>query len=593
MPSVVCPIPTTHTYDQVKAAFNNAKKQAPGLTPAAWRKMAAQELGMPYDEFLAVWKTKGKLPVTSAPAPTKPAAVAPTTTMTVTAPPVAQPVTSSALTATKVKQLMTALNIKKQGYTKVKYTASGQMYGGGANFIPGYKTLHKSPNGDVIIEFTAGFNEMKIQLLGKKLASQGWYVKRQGNFFTIRKDPIPDADFKPPGVSVGTNPATPGSATSHAVGAASKAPDPPKAASPQPGLIQTAHGPLDNALAKSVYNKMKKDMPSGTPATWRKAAAQYLGVDYKDYLNAWKAKPGKVPPPSASQLPPNPHTPLVATKANKYADAITTDQLKDELHKLYGPGAKKEYIAITRHPDGSYTTSFPSSILSPVAKGKVHKALEDMGLTVTKTGNTYKMYPKNLKLKDKKAGATGKLSGDFDEDMAKVLKEIDGENHIDAYSSLTREWVDNWWSTISAAQKTAWKRYTGSAYREMNRYLRKGGTISDEMKKWIKDLSASMPKTSERIIVYRGSPHPPISTFTKGGLWTNEGFTSTAVSRGRSWSGVKYEIICPPGTRGMYIDPKSSHQGELEFLLDKGTRFRVMEVDKDKNLVKLVVIPKK
>jgi hypothetical protein len=42
---------------------------------------------------------------------------------------------------------------------------------------------------------------------------------------------------------------------------------------------------------------------------------------------------------------------------------------------------------------------------------------------------------------------------------------------------------------------------------------------------------------------------------------------------------VKMVITVTKGTQGMYIGKRSSHPGEKEWLLNKGTKFRVTKIE--------------
>lgn len=489
VPSAVCPIPTAHTYADVKAAFDKAKKNMPGLTPAAWRKAAAQDLGIDYDTFLSIWKTKGKVPL----------------------------VPSPSLTPTAASQA----------------------------------------------------SKVDMDLLGSKSKNV--------------------AEPKPA--------ATPGSATADAEALAAKLPDPVPAtggaADAVPGVL-TPHGPLTNNLAKQFYNAAKKDMPGGTPAQWRKAAAQNLGVDYNDFLKAWKLKPGAKQAIKLADVPATPTTVSPSTVGKYSTSDISADELKGELANLYGPNANKSYINLDfDNKTGSYIVQFPNSLLpTQAAKDAVAQGLKDLGLKVEKKGNDYLITPGKPRIK------IPKTTGETASDMASVTTKLpDGTNVIDAYSSTTKKWVGDWWDGLSQLEKTAWKKYTNGYYRDINRYWRDGiaptppPTVG-EIEKWSEAISRTMITTTEEITTFRGT-NIDIEQFIAGGLWSDQGFMSTAVSKSRSWSGVKFEIVCPPGSRGMYIDPFSSHQGELEFLLDQGSMFRILEVDKANKTVKMVLVPMK
>ncbi len=351
-------------------------------------------------------------------------------------------------------------------------------------------------------------------------------------------------------------------------------------------LIKTPYGPLDHDLAQSVYKKMKKEMPGATPATLRHAAAEYLGVDYNDYLKAWK-KPGtaaaKAKQTPASKMPPQKDITVSASSQGKYSNqAINADQLKDELATLYGPSANKSYINLVYDDfDGSFSVQFPNSLLpTQAAKDAVVKGLQNLGLKVTKghAGHYKIKSPYAQKIQASNAKSI-KTSGTYTSPDGKVLWDFQKAN----------EWSEGWWRTLTSTQQAAVRKYTGSGYHSMNGALRKGATPDATSRA----LSSAMRPVDHEFTVFRGT-RIPISQFQQGGLWSDKGFMSTAINPAGSWDGIKFEIVIPKGTKGAYVDPFSSHRGENEFIIDKGTKFRVIEVDtRGSGRVKMVAIPHK
>lgn len=550
MSSVVCPLPTAHTYADVKATYDKVRKAMPGLTPAAWRKAAAQELGIDYDTFLAIWKTKGKQALTPESTPTTPASAGPGATMSIKqAPP-----KSSIPTGVETDLLKDVDDIVK-------------------DWEKGLSTQDEA-----LQHFLGVKNDVQLYLhVGEKISAATIKkiddaISAIKNGTVVTKMPVKKAAPKPPTTAT----------------TAAKADD---LADQVDDLITTKFGALDNSLAKAAYNKMKVQMPGASPAVLRKAAAEYLGVDYKDYLVAWKKKPGKpLTPTSKKAVGEKDAPPTVSpTTAGKYANKdITADELKAELARLFGPGANKDYIALQYNSStGIYQVMFPKSLLSQSAMKKVAEELRKLGLYVEKspTGNLHSIKAGGFKKPTVTAG-----------DQYKVIKGYGGEELIDMNSA--NAWTNRWWNTIDSDVKHAWGFYTGSGYRGLNAWLRGippyqnfyTGPL-DTLKTYSKQLSQSMRAVDKQFTVFRGS-NAKLSDFKVGNLWSDKGFTSTSINPAGGFGGnVRFKIICPPGTKGMYIGRKSSHPGENEFLLDKNTQFRVLEVDG--NEVTLVVIPKK
>jgi polyhydroxyalkanoate synthesis regulator phasin len=695
LPSAVCPIPQAYTPDQALQAYLNAKKNMPGLSPAAWRKQAAIDLGMDYDTYLALWKVhKGsakiakalKIPLEPVSTPTLPASISSSPTMGIQAKAPLMTYDQLKLAVDidsyKVKPVITTDYVQGDQVFKMAFQNSDDYHdvleildAGGMDYMAAgniVKVFKKQP--------TAGSG----QATAKMVADTKW--KPKGASSQAKLDDIEDT-FNDGGISADEavqhldelmkgaspdiydsafelkmmiKPLQPASTAKKVTAATTKKIAAKKAASkkrwkPNPSsppaqkakeieaafhagkigadeaykylddvlksapdyikvgvkgyvdqakasigvgnqaVIQTAHGPLTHELASNVYKVMKKNMPGATPAQLRHAAAEYLGVDYNDYLKAWKKPTTKAQAAAqtpASKLPPPTTTPLSPSSVGKYKnkDGVGPDELKADLARLYGPGAQPNYIALGYDDvTGAYTVFFPNSLLpTQAAKDAVVEGLKKLGLKVDKLPNgAYKIAHPDAA---KKAAAN-----------AKQIKQTgtytlpDGTVALDMTEA--NKWTDTWWGTLKADTKSAWGNYTGSGYIDINSYWRKGttkhGFMSPEKIKEVSELlSKSMQTVKTEFTVFRGT-NIDIDKFVKGKVWTDEGFVSTAINPGSSWSGVKFEIVLPKGTKGMYIGNRSSHPGENEFLIDRDTKFRILEVDKDKNKIKLIAIPKK
>lgn len=517
--SVVCPMPTAVSYAQVKAAFDKAKKTAPQLTPAAWRKMAAQELGMPYDDYLAIWKTKGKVPMVPASTPTHPV--------------------SAGVQATKAQQGQATVAMKSVASLEKDVDDLYQAY----------------LKGDIDKDdFYEGI---------------GYINKNIGDY---------------PGVTQSVmDKVLNGAANKLKV----KAPMPSVPVAPQ------VAGGANYQTVKAAYDLMKKQMPGATPAQIRKAAAKHLGMDYNDFLKAWKNKPGKTPGvgsvPKGAPKSPAPTSagtttgpnviPLHPSTVGKYGSSdITAEQLKDELARLFGPKANKSYINLSFDEiSGTYNTTFPSSILNEYGKKQVAEGLKKLGLKVDKKSNgSYDITPGKPKVAKPGKFTKQDASGNT------VINQTEAQRRTDA-----------WWRDLDKDTQKAWNYYTGSGYRGLNQALRGIGRMTDDMRKHSKALSDSMEAVEDQFTVVRGGGYD-IEEFKGKSKWTSEGFTSTAASGGFGGN-VRFVITVSKGTKGRWIGTKSVHPGEKEFLLDKGTEFRITSIDDSKHppVVHLTTIPKK
>lgn len=179
---------------------------------------------------------------------------------------------------------------------------------------------------------------------------------------------------------------------------------------------------------------------------------------------------------------------------------------------------------------------------------------------------------------------------------------------------------------LTPAQYKGIERYSGSSYRQMNGFLRRlgrgeatwgDGSISESLEKSIKDAIAGLKTTAveETIYLRRGSDIGDLAGLLGGNfieqkdaldmilykgyesgdidaavtllkqkcqglVGSFDGFTSTSSIWSRGFDGeVEYIFKAPPGTGGSSIMNISRFgTGEGEFLLNAGTRVRVVDI---------------
>ena len=137
---------------------------------------------------------------------------------------------------------------------------------------------------------------------------------------------------------------------------------------------------------------------------------------------------------------------------------------------------------------------------------------------------------------------------------------------------------------LTGHEKSALTWYTGSGYASMNDGLRADDNKHPNRTKSM-DSAMAKAELNEPIVVYRGSSTDLFGDF--GGDWQSlvgkevmdKGFMSTTVKKGGGFSGTRMRITVPPGKgRGMYVRPISNFPSEGEFLLNRGTKFRITSV---------------
>lgn len=155
-------------------------------------------------------------------------------------------------------------------------------------------------------------------------------------------------------------------------------------------------------------------------------------------------------------------------------------------------------------------------------------------------------------------------------------------------------WCDDWLRAISSAERNGVEVYTGSAYVDMNEYLR-GQRTTTRYANEIKQATAALKKASlpEEVIVRRGSDYNmlrelgvDISEANKdkliGAIVTDKGFMSTSPASGGGFSGdIEYVVKVSKGSQAMYVDTISRHRGEEELLINRGGKYIIEDVEFD------------
>jgi hypothetical protein len=131
-----------------------------------------------------------------------------------------------------------------------------------------------------------------------------------------------------------------------------------------------------------------------------------------------------------------------------------------------------------------------------------------------------------------------------------------------------------WKSSLTSKENSSIVAYSGSAYHSINSSLRKG----DASNAHVAAIDAALAKSP-------GLPHDTVLKRGMGGnfpvevgmTYHDKGYMSTSVSEGFGGSN-KMVINAPKGSKGAYL-VQSSHPGEKEFLLPRGSQIKVTKVE--------------
>lgn len=166
-----------------------------------------------------------------------------------------------------------------------------------------------------------------------------------------------------------------------------------------------------------------------------------------------------------------------------------------------------------------------------------------------------------------------------------------GKNDVEGMNGWTKEWL----KTLTGPEKSGVQTYTGSAYYEMNSYLRSNGVTSTRYTTAIKNCQSALSKASlpQDTIVRRGADYnmldglgvgkvtPNSKSNFIGAIVEDKGFMSTspAPQGGFTYRDIEYVIKVPKGSQAMYVDSISKHKGEEELLINCGSKFMVEDVE--------------
>lgn len=209
------------------------------------------------------------------------------------------------------------------------------------------------------------------------------------------------------------------------------------------------------------------------------------------------------------------------------------------------------------------------------------------------------------------AAVNGAKKTTFGNDIIANAKTFSSTADAVAYHTQHNYSDDLWRKVFTADDREGVKRYTSSFYREMNGDLRSGKYLTSRLKWDIDNCTSALSKCSiaEDVVVYRGMGSQrsvarflgvPESSLTDqvvrdsliGTRATEKGFLSSAIVPGSAWSGCKLDLYLPKGTQAMFVDPVSTHSGELEVLIQRNSTFEVKEIITDSygTVTKMVLV---
>ncbi|MCD9026039.1 ADP-ribosyltransferase [Cohnella silvisoli] len=168
-----------------------------------------------------------------------------------------------------------------------------------------------------------------------------------------------------------------------------------------------------------------------------------------------------------------------------------------------------------------------------------------------------------------------------------VTRRFSNAVEADAWNA---EVAPQWISSLTRDERIGIKLYSGDSYNGINERLR-GGSVE----KWdsiVQTISSALQKSQlqESITVYRAADDlfsMPVVELP-GHVITENAFMSTSLLGNLfAKSAIQMEIVVPKGAPGSPIMWLSSYEDEYEFLLDKGTRYVILEAVEVNGIIKV------
>ena len=152
-----------------------------------------------------------------------------------------------------------------------------------------------------------------------------------------------------------------------------------------------------------------------------------------------------------------------------------------------------------------------------------------------------------------------------------------------------------WVGSLSEKEKEAIIKYTNLEepfYSRLNAMLRGDIPEDPELREYAEVISGALKRQplKRETICYRNLDVNPFEGLVEGDVAEGKQFYSTAVDPSGTLPG-KYHltIIAPKGTPGAYIETISIIRGQLEFLIDKSCKYRILSIEGYDIFVEVVV----
>lgn len=217
----------------------------------------------------------------------------------------------------------------------------------------------------------------------------------------------------------------------------------------------------------------------------------------------------------------------------------------------------------------------------------------------------FERWKENLEKTEDKSEGGEKPSEGVSEEKAKIKEEKKEKKEKTPKKTTIFEWEPNPSSFGKTQNKSrskwtypqfnAVKAYTGSAYGDINRSLRRGelgGSYSEEVEEMDKLFASPQGKLNRNVMVRRSisSQHPLVQMAESGDLepgmsFVDLGYQSTTVKKDFNFGSNDYsfEIEVPKGSQAVYVGPPpdrfTAYPHEMELILNRGSKLEILGVE--------------
>ncbi len=169
--------------------------------------------------------------------------------------------------------------------------------------------------------------------------------------------------------------------------------------------------------------------------------------------------------------------------------------------------------------------------------------------------------------------------GTTDADHAATFKPI--EPYSDRFNEWNGYYAQNWKPKLTNPERSSVANYTGAAHHALNKKLRHDPTNAPLATVKRLDSAISKSATPFDTVVYRGTHHLPHKNLEVGQTFDDPGFSSHSIKYSVAQqfagsAGSVFQVRVPKGTTGAFVKDVSKHGSEMEFILPRNAKFRIV-----------------